>query len=280
MRTINWGKIERSWGGIKLEVPDCVKKEYEDDDIICYPPAKELFTAFNLCHFNKVRVVIIGQDPYPGEGEADGMAFSMRELKKKNKPKNAIEHYIIPRLKKVHPEGTYSDDCGDLSYWATQGVLLLNSALSYMVPIEKQIDKLNKEKNKATKHVDKLKTPKGKAPHLNRIKEIEDKISRLKSKDYSQDNHWKDLIKEVLQKINSINNRKICFLLWGAHAVNIFNKAVDKPNHIVLTCAHPSPKAEGANFPFSENHHFTTVNMIQKLRKKGEIDWSIPGPKK
>lgn len=276
MSTINWGEIERNWGGIKLEVPDCVKKEYEDDDIICYPPAKELFTAFNLCHFNKVRVVIIGQDPYPGEGEADGMAFSMKELKKDS---NSLYSYIIPRLKEVYGEDIHTDG-GDLSNWAKQGILLLNSALSYMVPIEKQIAKLNKEKNKTTKHVNKLKTAKGRDPHLNRIQEIKDKISRLKSKNHPQDNHWKDLIIKVLQRINNINNRKICFLLWGAHAVNIFNDAVDKPNHIVLTCAHPSPKANRANFPFAKNHHFTTVDMIQKIQKKEEIDWSIPGPKK
>ena len=273
-----WKKIEHKWKGsdIELKVPDCVKKEYEDDDIICYPPAKELFTAFNLCHFNKVRVVIIGQDPYPGEGEADGMAFSMKELKKDS---NSLYSYIIPRLKEVYGKDIHTDG-GDLSNWAKQGVLLLNSALSYMVPIEKQIYKLNKEKKKTTKHVNKLKTAKGKAPHLKRIKEIEDKISRLKSKNHPQDNHWKDLIIKVLQRINNINNRKICFLLWGAHAVNIFNEAVDKPNHIVLTCAHPSPKANRANFPFAKNHHFTTVNMIQSLQNEEEIDWSIPGPKK
>ena len=131
MRNIDWKAIEINWGGMKLEVPEEVKNLYEND-IDCYPSEDNLFTAFINCSFDKVRVVIIGQDPYPGEGEADGMAFSMKTLKKKDNPKNSIEHYIIPRLKKVYPEGEYSDDCGDLFNWATQGVLLLNSALSYV----------------------------------------------------------------------------------------------------------------------------------------------------
>ena len=315
-----WKKIEHKWKGsdIELKVPDCVKKEYEDDDIICYPPAQELFTAFNLCHFNKVRVVIIGQDPYPGEGEADGMAFSMKKLKKKNNPKNSIEHYIIPRLKKVYPEGKYSDDCGDLSNWATQGVLLLNSALSYTVPsniIEKT--KVRKEKvlneytqkkerfeklklkqqealNSKNTATNKYREAKKKVTNANNeilkyqkqitglnkeIKDLENKIKKYKELELKE-NPWEDLIKNVLTKINNIEGRKICFLLWGGNAVNIFNKAVKEPNHIVLTCAHPSPKAEGANFPFSENHHFTTVNLIQEMQKKEKIDWSIPGLKK
>ena len=318
MRNIDWEAIEINWGGEKLEVPHIVKDLYEND-IVSYPSAKELFTAFKKCKFNKVRVVIIGQDPYPGKGEADGMAFSMKRLKKKNNPKNSIEHYIIPRLKNVYQEGKYSDDCGDLSNWAKQGVLLLNSALSYVVPlgvIEEEKEKAEKELNRVIEKLDKSEKKKLKQKEALKksnkqtiryqeakrkdddankeirrfkkiIKEKKDVIDDLekKIKQYKlpfaqiEGNPWEKLISKVLVKINEISDRKICFLLWGGDAVKIFNNAVEKPNHIVLTCAHPSPKAEGANFPFSENHHFTTVNMIQKLQKKREINWSIPRPK-
>lgn len=319
MRNIDWKAIEINWGGEKLEVPQIVKDLYEKD-IVCYPSAKELFSAFKKCKFNKVRVVIIGQDPYPGKGEADGMAFSMKRLKKKNNPKNSIEHYIIPRLKNVYQEGKYSDDCGDLSNWAKQGVLLLNSALSYVVPlgvIEEEKEKAEKELNRVIEKLDKsekkklkqkealkksnkqtirYQEAKRKVDDANKeirrfnkiIKEKKDVIEDLEKKieqykmpfEQIKGNPWEELISKVLVKINEISDRKICFLLWGGDAVKIFNNAVEKPNHIVLTCAHPSPKAEGANFPFAKNHHFTTVNMIQKMQKKKEIDWSIPGPKK
>lgn len=316
MRNIDWEAIETKWGGMKLEVPEEVKNLYEND-IDCYPSEDNLFTAFFNCSFDKVRVVIIGQDPYPGEGEADGMAFSMKTLKKKDNPKNSIEHYIIPRLKKVYPEGEYSDDCGDLSKWATQGVLLLNSALSYVPSnvIKKRIKKKNKELDSTNKRMEKFQKIKSNQQEVLNLKKtntkkyqeakkketnaetqiskckieidkLEADIADLKNKKEKceklkkEGNPWKELISKVLVKINGISDRKICFLLWGGNAEKIFNNAVEKPNHIVLTCAHPSPKAKGANFPFAKNHHFTTVNLIQSLQNEEEIDWSIPGPKK
>ncbi len=89
-----------------------------------YPPSNLIFNAFNLTPFDKVKVVILGQDPYHNEGEAMGLSFSV--------PKGVR---VPPSLANIYKEikddlGIIEPNCGDLSYWAKQGVLLLNATLS------------------------------------------------------------------------------------------------------------------------------------------------------
>ncbi len=101
------------------------KKVLNDyDSLKCYPDLNNIFKAFNLCKFNDLKVVIIGQDPYHGYNEANGLAFSVNE---------GIN--IPPSLKNILKEvksdiGKTSINNGDLSIWATQGVFLLNSILT------------------------------------------------------------------------------------------------------------------------------------------------------
>lgn len=91
---------------------------------IVYPPREQLFRAFELTPFEQVRVVILGQDPYHGVGQANGLAFSVAE---------GIP--LPPSLRNIFQE-LYDDlggtplKGGDLTHWAEQGVLLLNTALS------------------------------------------------------------------------------------------------------------------------------------------------------
>jgi uracil-DNA glycosylase len=89
-----------------------------------YPPAKQIFSAFELCPFDKVKVVILGQDPYHGEGQAHGLSFSV--------PDGTT---IPPSLKNIYKEiqadlGIEVPSSGNLERWATQGVLLLNATLT------------------------------------------------------------------------------------------------------------------------------------------------------
>jgi len=89
-----------------------------------FPPRKEIFRAFSLTPPNKVKVVIIGQDPYHGQGEANGLAFSVNKGIK-----------LPPSLRNIYKEleddlGIKAPTHGDLSAWAKQGVLLLNSILT------------------------------------------------------------------------------------------------------------------------------------------------------
>lgn len=90
----------------------------------CFPPAREIFRAFDLCPFNKVRVVIIGQDPYHDFNQAHGLCFSVREGVR-----------IPPSLDNIYKElnrdlGIPIPQSGDLTHWAEQGVLLLNATLT------------------------------------------------------------------------------------------------------------------------------------------------------
>jgi uracil-DNA glycosylase len=124
-------RIDSSWKDVLaqefeknyfLELRRKVKREYQDHQ--CFPPGKEIFTAFNLCPLDQVKVVIIGQDPYHGENQANGLCFSVKE---------GITH--PPSLKNILKE--LENDLnmpypitGDLSQWAAQGVLLLNTILT------------------------------------------------------------------------------------------------------------------------------------------------------
>lgn len=100
-----------------------LNKEYAEH--ICYPPRELLFNAFRLTPLNKVKVVIIGQDPYHEPNQAMGLSFSV--------PKGVkVPPSLVNIYKEISQEYNYSMDMnsGDLTYLAKQGVLLLNSILS------------------------------------------------------------------------------------------------------------------------------------------------------
>lgn len=99
-----------------------IKEEYKTHTV--FPPGKEIFSAFDHCNFDSARVVIIGQDPYHGPGQANGLCFSVR---------NGVR--MPPSLVNIFKEikndlGKEIPPSGDLSRWADQGVLLLNATLT------------------------------------------------------------------------------------------------------------------------------------------------------
>ena len=106
-----------------LKLNDFLNKEYRD--YTCYPPRELLFNAFRLTPLDKVKVVIVGQDPYHEPGQAMGLSFSVPE---------GIR--VPPSLVNIYKEIAQEYNCkmdfssGDLTYLAKQGVLLLNSILS------------------------------------------------------------------------------------------------------------------------------------------------------
>lgn len=104
------------------ELSAFVEQERADYDV--FPPASETFAALELCSFDSVRVVILGQDPYHAPGQAHGLAFSV--------PSDVA---VPSSLKNIHKQLTYdlgipAPDHGCLDGWATQGVLLLNTVLT------------------------------------------------------------------------------------------------------------------------------------------------------
>jgi len=99
-----------------------VRQEYARGT--CYPPAALIFSAFDHCPFDKVKVVIIGQDPYHEAGQANGMCFSVS-------PTTPMPPSLVNIFKEIHDDlGTPPPANGDLTRWADQGVLLLNATLT------------------------------------------------------------------------------------------------------------------------------------------------------
>lgn len=112
------GEIEEPYF---TELVEKLNSEYENE--VCYPSKERIFNAFNLCPFDKVRVVVLGQDPYYN-GQAMGLSFSVPDEVKLPPSLRKIYKEIGEDLCKPKPES------GDLTRWAEQGVLLLNTTLT------------------------------------------------------------------------------------------------------------------------------------------------------
>ncbi len=105
-----------------IQLSEFVKKEYANHT--CYPKGADIFAAFDYCPFHETKVVIIGQDPYHGPNQANGLCFSV---------KDGIAHppSLINIFKEIQADlGKPYPDSGNLETWAKQGVLLLNATLS------------------------------------------------------------------------------------------------------------------------------------------------------
>jgi uracil-DNA glycosylase len=124
-------KIEESWKKKLLpefdksyfvDLTSFVKDEYSKH--IVYPPGKEIFSAFAHCPFDQVKVVIIGQDPYHGANQANGLCFSVKDgIKMPPSLVNIFKELADDLGKDIPPSG-------NLERWADQGVLLLNATLT------------------------------------------------------------------------------------------------------------------------------------------------------
>lgn len=135
--------IEKSWGKILqsefdkdyfVKLTQFVRTEYASHT--CYPPAREIFNAFNICPLDKVRVVILGQDPYHEPGQAEGLCFSVKDGI--DLPPSLINIFkevkadigTVPELSTVGMQRGRRMYNGSLRRWAEQGVFLLNATLT------------------------------------------------------------------------------------------------------------------------------------------------------
>ena len=178
-----------------------------------YPPEAHVFSAFASCRFDQVKVVIVGQDPYHGPGQAHGLCFSVQ----KGVP-------LPPSLRNIYKElesdlGLPTPPHGCLTGWARQGALLLNTTL----------------------------TVRQSAPmsHAGR--------------------GWETFTTAALKKLAD-GRRPLAALLWGRHAKDTYFEAVGqpKPEHLILTAAHPSPLSATGFFGC---RHFSKTNAF--LEKQG-----------
>ncbi len=101
-----------------------IENEYQTKTV--FPPQSEIFSAFDYCDLDNLKVVIIGQDPYHGKGQANGLCFSVKQDVK-----------IPPSLRNIFKEliNEYPDYCpwsGDLTHWAKQGALMINATFTVL----------------------------------------------------------------------------------------------------------------------------------------------------
>ena len=198
------------------ELSDFVDGEYKQNQ--CFPLEKDLFNAFNLCPFHKVKVVIIGQDPYPGAGQAHGLSFSFDGGKPFPGSLNNIFNEISDDFKTPIPTN------GNLTRWAEQGVLLLNAILT-VCPGDS-----NSHKGKG----------------------------------------WEQFTNVVIKRLND-KCEGLVFMLWGVKARKK-GRCIDSKKHLVLTSAHPSPRAVNFGYSFGKKH-FSQANEYLSSRGKTPINW-------
>ncbi len=217
-------KIESSWKkALSLEfkkpyfqeLASFVMEEYGEQ--VVFPKPENIFKAFDLCPFDSVKVVILGQDPYHGENQANGLSF-------------AVEGGVLlpPSLKNIFKEmendlGISPLKDGDLSRWAKQGVLLLNATLTV----------------------------------------------RMGSPGSHQKKGWEEFTDAVIKRISE-EKEHIVFILWGNYAKQK-GAHIDRPKHLVLESAHPSPFS--AHSGFFGSKPFSKTNKYLKKWGKGEVDW-------
>ena len=207
-----------------------------------FPQKHELFQAFDLCPLNTVRVVILGQDPYHSTDDdthipqANGMAFATR---KGCKVQPSLRN-IYEELKNEYPEFIVPNH-GDLSSWAKQGVLLLNTCLTV-------------SPHKAGSHM-KL---------------------RGNGRNESNVNIWSGFITKVFTAIGKVNPNCI-FMLWGTPSISVGSDLGKQTVQLLAT--HPSPlsaRRPSKDAPaFIGCGHFKKANEYLIGQGKPPIDWQI-----
>lgn len=193
-----------------------LEEEYKNYTI--YPKAENIFNSLNLTKFNDVKVVILGQDPYHEPGQAHGLAFSVES------------GLLPPSLQNIYKElkadlGLEISKSGNLTPWAKQGVLLLNTVLTV-------------RRGVANSHKDK---------------------------------GWENFTGKIVELLNN-REKPMVFLLWGNQAKKIGEKITNK-NHLVLSCAHPSPLS--AYNGFFGCKHFSKANEFLVKNNMTPINWQL-----
>ena len=196
-------------------------------EAIIYPA--QPFRALEALSPEAVRVVILGQDPYHGAGQAQGLAFSVPDgvacppSLRNILAEIELEYPDDPSQLVLKPNASHND----LSRWARQGVLLLNTALTV-------------EDGQPASHAGK---------------------------------GWETVTDALIHAVATDQHPKV-FMLWGAHAQTKQDLLSSQPQHLVLTCNHPSPLSarRGAN-PFIGCGHFKAANAWLLQRNLQVIDW-------
>ena len=206
---------------------------------VIYPRGDEIFAAFNHTPVERVKVVILGQDPYHGPGQAHGLCFSVRRgvrvppsLVNIHKELHAdVGVALPPSLVNIYREleqdlGITMPAHGCLTSWADQGVLLLNSVLTV-------------ERGRAASH---------------------------------RDRGWEQFTDRAIEVVNRDCNH-VVFMLWGSYAQRK-GAVINTQRHCVLRAPHPSPLS--AHRGFFGCRHFSKANDYLISMGREPIDWRLP----
>ena len=224
-----------------MQLREFIKNERDSGKII-HPKGELVFNAFKLTPFEKIKVVIIGQDTYHTPSTAHGLAFS--SLSKTTPPslqnifKEEFDN-MRQELQETNPKIPIQitiNDCfrsNDLTFWAEQGVFLINSILTV-------------EQGKPLSHEKK---------------------------------GWERFVAEVLMYISQ-NKKGVVWMLWGAHAQKAEKFIMNKENHLILKAAHPSPLSANKGGWFGNNHFYKANQYFKEQRlKTGKailpINWGV-----
>lgn len=240
-------KIHPSWKAVLAdefekpyfrELTEFVRTEYAAAarrGTAIYPPPASIFASFEACPFEDVKVVILGQDPYHGPNQANGLCFSVSDGVSLPPSLQNIFKEIESDLEYARNGGgkrepvqntplrSVSVASGNLQRWATQGVLLLNATLTV-------------EGGKAGSH---------------------------------QRKGWERFTDRVIQEV-SLRREGVVFLLWGRYAQEK-GAAIDAQKHLILKAAHPSPLSAYSGFFGCK--HFSRANAYLLEAGRKPIDW-------
>ena len=207
------------------------------------PHADLVFEALRRTPLQDVRVVIMGQDPYPQPGKADGLAFSIQENygQQHQRGNDSLKNIIREVNEDWAPEGScrypnrLPDDHVCLGPWADQGVLLLNTVLTFREERDRQPDQNHQPKNAHAKGCA------GKA--------------------------WKRFTTEIIKTINRRDTGHVVFMLWGEYAKKKIDH-IGRTRHKLLCAQHPRKEAgiRGTN-------HFSCANEYLRRNNQRQIDW-------
>ena len=220
-----------------VKLKQFVNKEQADHTV--FPPPNDIYSWTRLTPFDKVKVVIIGQDPYHNYNQAHGLAFSVKHPT----PAPPSLKNIYKELKQEYPDFVQDNKVGDLTHWASQGVLLLNTALSVRAH----------NANSHSKHGWETFTK---------------RVVQLLIQDREADG------KSLVFLLWGNNAIKLVESLLGSTSVGNGSK---HPNIMVMKSVHPSPLSASRGF-FGTNHFRKINDWLYNIRGEKMIDWSVvPG---
>ena len=205
-----------------------------------YPPGEQIFAALNLTPVESVRVIIIGQDPYHGPGQAHGLSFSvpdgvpippsLRNIFQEINTDMALAESALTSAPASSVQPAAANDrrrSGNLSYWASQGVLLLNAVLTVV-------------HSQAGAH---------------------------------QGKGWETFTDVIVRRLSE-QRSGLVFMLWGSYA-HKKGAVVDASRHQVFRAPHPSPLS--AHRGFFGCRHFSQANAYLQSQGHAPIDWVSDG---